>query len=128
MTRWDFCGEIMQKSNERIRGNTMQKVVIITGGSRGIGAATAKLASQKGFAVCVNYRSNKQAAEQICNTIRANGSIAEAVQADISLECDVLRLFKEAKQKLGRINAVVNNAGIITPQSKLVDMDDLYFV
>ncbi|EIJ46992.1 short-chain dehydrogenase [Herbaspirillum sp. GW103] len=95
------------------------KVIIVTGGSRGIGAATALLAAQRGYAVCVNYVSNREAAESVAGQIRAGGGRAITVAGDVSKEEDVLRLFTTTDQELGRVTALVNNAGILEHQSRL---------
>ena len=91
--------------------------MIVTGGGRGIGAATARLAAQRGYAVCVNYRSDRSAAEKLAKDI---GAIA--VAADVSHEDDVVRLFKETERSLGRITALVNNAGVVDLRSRVEDM------
>ena len=101
----------------------MSKVVIVTGGSRGIGAATCRLAAQRGYAVCVNYRENREAAEQVVADCRKAGANAVAVQADVALEADVVRLFETVDQKLGRVTALVNNAGILEKQMRVEEMD-----
>jgi NAD(P)-dependent dehydrogenase (short-subunit alcohol dehydrogenase family) len=98
-------------------------VIIITGASRGIGAATARLAADAGFSVCVNYRQNNEAAERVVADIEAKGSRAVAVQADISVESDVVRLFETADSRLGRLSALVNNAGILETQMRVESMD-----
>jgi NAD(P)-dependent dehydrogenase (short-subunit alcohol dehydrogenase family) len=100
----------------------MNKVIVITGGSRGIGAATARLAGAKGYAVCVNYRQNRDAAENVVRTIEAQGARAIAVQADVAKEEDVRRLF-ETSDKLGPLSALVNNAGILETQMRVDAMD-----
>jgi len=100
----------------------MNKVVIITGSSRGIGAATAKLFAQHGFAVCINYQSNQQAAEQVSQTIKKNGGKSICVQADVSKEADVIRLFSTVDNELGTPLVLVNNAGILKPQMRLDEM------
>jgi NAD(P)-dependent dehydrogenase (short-subunit alcohol dehydrogenase family) len=86
------------------------KVMVITGGGRGIGAATARLAAQRGYAVCVNYQTNGAAAEKLVGEI---GGGAIAVQGDVASEADVVRLFQTVDEKLGRVSALVNNAGIV---------------
>src|SRR5437762_7803508 len=91
--------------------------MIVTGGSRGIGAATARLGAQRGYAVCVNYRSDRPAAEKLAKEI---GGIA--VAADVSHEDDVIRLFNETERSLGRITALVNNAGVVDLRSRVEDM------
>lgn len=101
----------------------MKKVLIVTGGSRGIGAATAKLAATQGYAVCVNYLHNQQAANAVVADIQASGGIAIAMQADLSVEAQIEALFKRVDQELGPLTALVNNAGILEQQSGLLDMD-----
>jgi len=88
----------------------MGGVMIVTGGSRGIGAATARLAATRGYAVCVNYRRERDAAERLAKEI---GAGAIAVAADVSDEGDVLRLFETVDRELGPVSALVNNAGIV---------------
>lgn len=100
-----------------------EKVVVITGGSRGIGAATARLAAAHGYVVCVNYLKNQAAAEAVVNDIRSAGCKAIAVAADISVEEDVVRLFESAAQQLGTVTALVNNAGILEKQMRVDEMD-----
>lgn len=101
----------------------MNKVIVITGGSRGIGAATARLAASRGYAVCVNYHKNKAAADAVVGEIEANGGKAMAISADISLESDVKTLFRVVDAQLGPINALVNNAGILEKQMRVEDVD-----
>jgi len=98
-------------------------VVIVTGGSRGIGAATARLAASRGHAVCVNYRSNGSAAAGVVNAISAAGGRAVAVQADVAIEADVVRLFETCDRELGRVTGLVNNAGILETQMRVEAMD-----
>ena len=95
-------------------------VMIVTGGSRGIGAATAKLAAARGYAVCVNFVHDRAAAEKIVKEVKSK---AIAVQADVSVEADVVRLFETVDAKLGRVTALVNNAGIVARQSRVENMD-----
>ena len=102
-----------------MNGNT----VIITGASRGIGAAIAKLAAKKEWNVCVNYKHNKSSANLIVKEITSMGGNAIAVAADISKEKEVVHLFNTVNTEFGQLSALVNNAGIITPQSKLINMD-----
>lgn len=90
-----------------------QKVMIVTGGSRGIGAATALLAAQQGYAVCVNYVSNRAAADEIVNKIEANGGRAIAVAGNVAVEEDIVRLFNTVDKTLGTVTALINNAGIL---------------
>ena len=98
-------------------------VVVITGGSRGIGAATAVLAAVRGYAVCVNYRSNAAAADAVVATITEAGGRAIAVQADVAIESDVVRLFETCDAKLGRLSALVNNAAILETQMRVESVD-----
>lgn len=100
----------------------MQQVILVTGSSRGIGAATALLASRRGYAVCINYLGNAQAAEQLRAQIAGEGGTAIAVQADVGVEADVLRLFATIDEQLGPLTALVNNVGVLEQQGKLVDM------
>ncbi len=90
----------------------MSGVVIITGSGRGIGAATAKLAARRGYAVCVNYLANKARAEEVVAAIRAGGGRAIMVQADTAKEDEVARMFERVDGELGPLTALVNNAGI----------------
>lgn len=99
------------------------KTMIITGASRGIGAATAKLAAKSGFAVVVNYHRNKTEAERVVAEIEVQGGRALAIQADISKEEDILRLFEETDLRFGTLHSLVNNAGILERQMRLVEMD-----
>jgi len=100
----------------------MSKIILITGGSDGIGASTAELAAKQGYTVCINYRQNHIAANRIVEKINNEGGLAYAFQADISVEADVLAMFESIDKQVGRISALVNNAGIIESQQKLVDM------
>lgn len=101
----------------------MKRVLLITGGSDGIGACTAYLASKQGYTVCINYRQNKAAADKIVNDIKGNGGQAFAFQADVSDEAQVVSMFKAIDQHVGTLTALVNNAGIIVePQQKLSEM------
>ncbi len=97
-------------------------VAIITGGSRGIGAATAKLLGEKGYRICVNYRRDEAAANAVVNDLKACGASAIAVQANIAKEEDTLRLFEIIDRDLGPVTALVNNAGILLPQMRVEDM------
>jgi len=99
------------------------QVLIVTGASRGIGAATAQLAAARGFRVCVNYRRQQEAAEQVVSTIRQKGGTAVATQSDVSDEAAVVRLFDSATQQLGPVTALVNNAGTVERQSRLENFD-----
>ena len=88
-------------------------VMIVTGGGRGIGAATARLAAGEGYAVCVNYVRDLERARSLAEAINASGGKAMAVQADVSCEPDVVRMFETVDAGLGRVSALVNNAGIV---------------
>lgn len=101
----------------------MEKVIVVTGGSRGIGAAVAYLAGQRGYAVCVNYRQNQAAANRVVDSIKALGSNAIAVAADMASEADIVRLFEIVDKRLGTVTALVNNAGILEQQMRVVQMD-----
>lgn len=100
----------------------MSKAVLITGASRGIGAATARIAAARGYHVCVNYRSDARAANEVVAQIKANGGSAFATQADVSLESDVLRLFETLDRKIGPLSALVNNAGTLERQMRVEEM------
>ena len=100
----------------------VQQVLLITGGSRGIGAATALLAAQRGYAVAVNYSSNALAAEQLVQQIHAGGGQAIAVQADVAIEAQVMAMFEAIDAKLGRLTALVNNAGIVDVAARVDEM------
>lgn len=101
----------------------MDKVMLITGASRGIGAATALLAAERGFAVALNYRREQEAAQALVAQITRAGGNARAFAADVANEEDVLRLFREVDEHFGRLDALVNNAGILERQMRLEDMD-----
>jgi NAD(P)-dependent dehydrogenase (short-subunit alcohol dehydrogenase family) len=101
----------------------MTDVVLITGASRGIGAATAQLAARRGYAVCVNYRSRRDAADEVVAAIEAEGGRAFAMAADISLEAEVEKLFEACDRRLGRLTALVNNAGVLEKQARVESMD-----
>ncbi|HEY6644372.1 SDR family oxidoreductase [Povalibacter sp.] len=100
----------------------MTRVILITGASRGIGAATVRLAAQRGYAVCVNYRSSAEAARTLVAEIEQSGGRAIAVAADVALESDVIRLFRTVDNELGTLSALVNNAGILEPQADVDSM------
>lgn len=98
------------------------RTLIVTGGSRGIGAATAELAARRGYAVCVNYRRREDAARGLVDRIRAGGGTAVAIGADVSVESEVTALFQRVDRELGPLTALVNNAGILEPQCRLEDL------
>ncbi len=101
----------------------MKKIIVITGGSRGIGAATARLAASRGYAVCVNYLKNQLAAKAVVDEIRSGGGQAIAVAADVAAETDVVNLFEAVDAQLGTVTALVNNAGILETQMRVEGMD-----
>ena len=101
----------------------MNKVLLITGASRGIGAATARLAAGRGYAVCVNYRRNRDAADAVVQDLQAAGARAVAVAADVAVEADVVRLFEACDAALGSPAALVNNVGILETQMRVDAMD-----
>jgi len=99
------------------------KVLLVTGASRGIGAATARLAAAQGYAVVVNFLANRAAAEDVTKDIAAKDGTAIAIQADVSAEADVARLFAEIDNRFGRLDALVNNAGIVDRAARVEDID-----
>lgn len=101
----------------------MSKVVIVTGGGRGIGAATSKLLALKGYLVCVNYRSNAESADATVIEINELGGRAFSFQADVSNESDVIALFDATERMFGSVTHLVNNAGVLFSQSSFADID-----
>jgi NAD(P)-dependent dehydrogenase (short-subunit alcohol dehydrogenase family) len=101
----------------------VNQILLVTGGSRGIGAATAQLAAQRGYSVCVNYRQQRDAAERVVKSVESHGTRAIAVPADVSVEADVVRLFETCDAKLGTLTALVNNVGIVETQMRVEQMD-----
>ena len=97
----------------------MKQVLLVTGGSRGIGAATCQLAARAGWKVAVNYAANSAAADDVVRQIVAAGGAAMAVQADVASEEQVLAMFKEVDAKLGRLTGLVNSAGVIDVSSRV---------
>ncbi|WP_291916788.1 SDR family oxidoreductase [Limnohabitans sp.] len=100
----------------------MNKVLLVTGGSRGIGAATALLAAQNGWSVAVNYTANSLAADEVVRQIRAMGGQAMSVQADVAEEDQVLRMFEHIDAKFGRLTGLVNNAGVVDVKARVDEM------
>ncbi|MFD9123725.1 SDR family oxidoreductase [Kitasatospora sp. NPDC059571] len=100
------------------------EVLVITGGGRGIGAATARLAAARGYRVCVNYRADEEAAAAVVSGIEAAGGIAMAVRADVSRAAEAARLFRAVDDELGPLTALVNNAGTLERQCRLDEMDE----
>jgi len=100
----------------------MEKVLLVTGGSRGIGAATARLAAQQGWAVAVNYTANSLAADEVVRAIRAGGGNAITVQADVADEAQVVKMFEKVDAKLGRLTGLVNNAGVVDVTARIDEM------
>jgi NAD(P)-dependent dehydrogenase (short-subunit alcohol dehydrogenase family) len=98
-------------------------VLVVTGGSRGIGAATARLAASRGYDVCVNYRANRSAAEAVVTDVRAAGRSGIVIAADVAIEADVVRLFQETDRQLGPLTALVNNAGVLERQGRVEQLD-----
>ena len=101
----------------------MNKRMLITGASRGIGAATARLAAERGYDLCLNYVNDSAAAEQIANYAREQGRRVCVVQGDVSNEQDVKNIFTQMDEALGGIDVLVNNAGIVKPQTTILEMD-----
>lgn len=100
----------------------MDKIVLVTGGGRGIGAATALAAARKGYAVAVNYTANASAADDVVRQIREGGGTAISVQADVAHEDQVLAMFSVVDAQLGRLTALVNNAGVVDVTARLEEM------
>jgi NAD(P)-dependent dehydrogenase (short-subunit alcohol dehydrogenase family) len=96
---------------------------LVTGAGRGIGAATAQLAAARGYAVCVNYLNNREAAEAVVNAITQAGGRAIAIAADVAQEAEVVRMFGIVDQTFGPLTALVNNAGILSRQMRVENMD-----
>ena len=102
----------------------MNKIAIVTGASRGIGAATAIRLASEGYDVCVNYLSNDDAANKVISTIKSLGQNAIAVKADVSKQTEVVRLFETVDKALGTLDTLVNNAGILLKQARLTELDE----
>ncbi len=101
----------------------MSRVMLITGASRGIGAATARLAAQQGYALCLNYHQRADAANAVLEQVRGLGVTAIAVQADVADETQVLHMFDIIDREFGRLDVLVNNAGMLEQQMRLEQMD-----
>lgn len=100
----------------------MSKVLLITGASRGIGAETARLAADRGYSVCLNYRRDAEAAQALLDSLREGGHQAFAFQADVTDEAQVVAMFETIDREFGRLDALVNNAGVLEPHCDLVEM------
>jgi len=101
----------------------MTKNVLITGGARGIGAATARLLASQGWRVCINYLSNSQAAQQVVEEITNAGGSALTIAANVGLSDDVNRMFEFIDREMGSLQGLVNNAGVIAPMKRFEEMD-----
>lgn len=96
----------------------MSKIALVTGGSRGIGAAVCRQLAERGYQVAVNYRTDEAAANSVVEELTSKGATAIAVQGDVGSEADVMAMFKTVDEKLGRLDALVNNAGITGPKGR----------
>lgn len=96
-----------------------QPIALVTGASRGIGAASAQLLAQRGYDLAINYQHNADAANEVAAMARSQGVRAVAMQADVSRESEVVQLFKRIDDELGTITALVNNVGIVQPQTRV---------
>jgi NAD(P)-dependent dehydrogenase (short-subunit alcohol dehydrogenase family) len=106
-----------------MRTDQTTPLLLVTGGSRGIGASVARLAAQQGYAICISYRHRGDLAEALVAQVRGDGGRALAVQADVAVEADVLRLFERLDAEPGRLVGLVNNAGMLERQARVIDMD-----
>ena len=105
----------------------MNKVAIVTGASRGIGAETATLLSNNGYSVCINYIQNRDAADSVKNAILKNGGTCITVKANVSIERDVVRLFETVEKELGYVSVLVNNTGVLRTQCRLDEITESRF-
>jgi NAD(P)-dependent dehydrogenase (short-subunit alcohol dehydrogenase family) len=112
----------VERKLARVHSPSATQTILVTGGGRGIGAATARLASTRGYAVAVGYVSDARAAETLVREIRDAGGAAISVQADVSREDDVERLFAAVDRELGTLSALVNNAGVVAPVARVETM------
>ena len=97
--------------------------LIVTGSSRGIGAEICRLAAQRGWSVCVNYRNSHDEAAAVVDQIRTSGGVAVAVQADVSVEAEVSTMFDQVEQDFGPVKGLVNNAGVNGGGTRVDDLD-----
>jgi NAD(P)-dependent dehydrogenase (short-subunit alcohol dehydrogenase family) len=102
----------------------MSKIILVTGGGRGIGAATARLAASRGYAVAINYLQDEASARNVADPIVAGGGRAVVIQADVAREADAERLFARVDEALGRVDVLVNNAGVVDVQSRVDAMSE----
>lgn len=115
----------MTVNGQDARGNPAEgcaPVAIVTGGGRGIGACTARQLASRGYRVCIAWRADREAAEAIARDIGAGTGRALAVQCDVGVEADVLRLFAEVDRVFGQLDLLVNNAGIVAPKTRVEDL------